>query len=164
MHAGKVSATSAGPGKGTTFEITLPRTPGVQTTQGKPELAQSQPRRILVVDDNADSAHSLSLLLSFEGHETQTAYTAADALQLIESFQPDVVLLDIGLPKMDGYEVARCVRKLTRGNSIRLIAVTGYGQPNDRARTRDAGFDAHLVKPIDLAALERALLERAPDV
>jgi PAS domain S-box-containing protein len=162
MHGGRVSATSAGLGKGTTFEITLPRTETIREPQGKLPVAKSQPRRILVVDDNADSANSLSILLSFDGHETQTAYTAADALQAIESFLPDVVLLDIGLPRMDGYEVASRVRQLPHGRSICLIAVTGYGQPDDRDRTRDAGFDAHLVKPIDLDALERALLQRAP--
>jgi PAS domain S-box-containing protein len=162
MHGGTVSATSAGLGKGTTFEITLPRTENTRETRVGISVAKSQPRRILVVDDNADSANSLSVLLSFDGHETQTAYTAAEALQAIESFLPNVVLLDIGLPKMDGYEVARRVRQLPHGRSICLIAVTGYGQPGDLDRTRDAGFDAHLVKPIDLAALDRALLERAP--
>jgi PAS domain S-box-containing protein len=162
MHGGTVSATSAGLGKGTTFEITLPRTENTRETRVGISVAKSQPRRILVVDDNADSANSLSVLLSFDGHETQTAYTAAEALQAIESFLPNVVLLDIGLPKMDGYEVARRVRQLPYGRSICLIAVTGYGQPGDLDRTRDAGFDAHLVKPIDLAALDRALLERAP--
>jgi CheY-like chemotaxis protein len=162
MHGGKVSATSAGLGRGTTFEITLPQAESIRELRGKFPVAKSQPRRILVVDDNADSANSLSILLSFDGHETQTAYTAADALQAIESFRPDVVLLDIGLPRMDGYEVASRVRQLPHGRSICLIAVTGYGQPDDRDRTRDAGFDAHLVKPIDLDALERALLQRAP--
>jgi len=114
-------------------------------------------RRVLIVDDNEDAANSLALLLKLGGHETASVYTAADALQQAHVFKPDVVLLDIGLPGMDGYEVAQKMRELPGLRDIRLVAVTGYGRSDDRLRARDAGFDDHLTKPVEYALLERTL-------
>jgi CheY-like chemotaxis protein len=118
---------------------------------------KSPPRRVLIVDDNEDAANSLALILKLGGHETESVYTAADALQRATVFKPDVVLLDIGLPGMDGYEVAQKIRELPGLRDIRLVAVTGYGRSDDRLRARDAGFDDHLTKPVEFTALERTL-------
>lgn len=114
-------------------------------------------RRVLIVDDNEDAANSLAMILELGGHETASVYTAADALQRAAVFRPDVVLLDIGLPGMDGYEVAQKMRELPGLRDIRLVAVTGYGRSDDRLRARDAGFDDHLTKPVEFAVLERTL-------
>ncbi|HEV7135056.1 MAG TPA: response regulator [Steroidobacteraceae bacterium] len=115
-------------------------------------------RRVLVVDDNQDAALSLAALLDLQGHATRVAFSGREALERIESFHPDVALLDLGLPEMDGYELAGRLRALPVASRIRLIALTGYGQAEDRQRTHRAGFDDHLVKPVDLAALERTLV------
>jgi CheY-like chemotaxis protein len=118
---------------------------------------KAPPRRVLIVDDNEDAANSLAMILNLGGHETVSVYTAVDALRRAASFRPDVVLLDIGLPGMDGYEVAQKLRELPGLRDIRLVAVTGYGRSDDRIRARDAGFDDHLTKPVEFAALERTL-------
>ncbi len=118
---------------------------------------KAPPRRVLIVDDNEDAANSLALILQLGGHQTASVYSAADALQRATAFRPDVVLLDIGLPGMDGYEVARKMRELPGLRAIRLVAVTGYGRSDDRTRARDAGFDDHLTKPVEYAVLERTL-------
>lgn len=115
------------------------------------------PRRVLIVDDNEDAANSLAMILKLSGHETASVYTAVDALERATEFRPDVVLLDIGLPGMDGYEVAQKMRELPGLRDIRLVAVTGYGRSDDRVRARDAGFDDHLTKPVEFAVLDRAL-------
>ena len=112
---------------------------------------------MLIVDDNQDAADTLALLLQFDGHETQAVYTSKDALERALSFNPELILLDIGLPEMNGYEVARKLRSLPGRKDIRLIAVTGYGQAVDRARAEQAGFDDHLMKPVESLALKRAL-------
>jgi CheY-like chemotaxis protein len=160
MHGGSVTATSAGHGKGATFEIRLPRVAPPQAAVALPLQPKVAARSILVVDDNADAADSLAALLRLDGHKVQSVYSAAAALQAIRSVQPAIVLLDIGLPEMDGYQVAREIRATTAG--IRLVALTGYGQAEDIARTRAAGFDAHLVKPVDFEALGRAIVPDAP--
>ena len=121
---------------------------------------KAPPRRVLIVDDNEDAANSLAMILELSGHETASVYTAVDALQRAAAFRPDVVLLDIGLPGMDGYEVAQKMRELPGLRDIRLVAVTGYGRSDDRLRARDAGFDDHLTKPVEFALLERALAAR----
>jgi CheY-like chemotaxis protein len=114
--------------------------------------------RILVVDDNVDAATSLAMLLELDGHATQVAHSGADALSSIEGFAPDIVFLDIGLPDISGYEVARQVRAMpNRGTVPRLIALTGWGSEEDRRRAAAAGFDAHLVKPVDPAILGSVL-------
>jgi CheY-like chemotaxis protein len=119
--------------------------------------SQTRPRRVLIVDDNEDAANSLAMILKLSGHETASVYTAADALERVTAFKPDVVLLDIGLPGMDGYEVAQKIRELPGLRDIRLVAVTGYGRSDDRVRARDAGFDDHLTKPVEFAILDRTI-------
>jgi CheY-like chemotaxis protein len=155
MHGGSVRAASDGPGSGARFEVVLPviaRPPEMKHGQWEQNAVR---RRILVVDDNADSADSLAMILNHSGHTAEPVYGAADALERAAAFDPEIVLLDIGLPGIDGYEVARQLRG--RGSNARLIALTGYGQPEDVRRAHDAGFDAHLVKPVDLQHLLRDL-------
>jgi CheY-like chemotaxis protein len=125
-------------------------------TAAEASFKSERRRRVLIVDDNADAADSLAMLLKFHGHETYVAYSAKEALAHLESFKPDVGLLDIGLPQMDGYELSKQLRAMPQLSALRLIALTGYGQLEDRQRARAAGFDDHLVKPVDLPALERA--------
>jgi CheY-like chemotaxis protein len=115
--------------------------------------------RILVVDDNHDSALSLAMMLSIMGHETRTAHDGESAVSTAESFLPEVVLLDIGLPKLNGYEVAQRIRENEWGQSMFLIAVTGWGQEEDRQRSSEVGLNVHMVKPVEPAALERLLAE-----
>ena len=159
MHGGRVSVASQGMGAGTTFEIRLPCLERAAEPAAKPAQTKALPRRILIVDDDADSANSLSMVLKFDGHYTQTACSAGEALAQMPQFTPDTVLLDIGLPEIDGYEVARRIREIPGGQQVRLIALTGYGQSEDRARAQASGFDGHLVKPVDFAVLERVLSE-----
>jgi nitrogen-specific signal transduction histidine kinase/CheY-like chemotaxis protein len=156
MHGGQISARSEGLGRGSTFELRLPRARRrrLRTRGGQ---RQRQRRRVMIVDDNVDAADSLGLLLGLEGHQTECAYSAAAALQRVTAFAPQVVLLDIGLPDIDGYEVARRLRALPGGAAMTLVAVTGYGQAEDRERALASGFQTHLVKPVDLVALGRIL-------
>jgi signal transduction histidine kinase/ActR/RegA family two-component response regulator len=155
MHGGAVEAASEGPGRGSTFKISLPQIAALQETSGAAAAVSWQRKRVLVVDDNVDAATSLVDLLRLDGHEVAGAYSAKEALESVNLFKPDAVLLDIGLPDMDGYQVAHRIRGI--GPSVRIIALTGYGQAEDVQRARDAGFDAHMVKPVDLNALERAI-------
>jgi PAS domain S-box-containing protein len=157
MHEGSVAARSGGPGKGSTFEISLPSiaVAGAGTSATTPDVAVS--RRVLIVDDNRDSADSLAMLLEFEGHEIATAYTAHEALERAQVLKPQVILLDIGLPDINGYEIARRLRKLRDLDGVCLIALSGYGQAEDRHRAQSAGFDDHLIKPADLAKLRSAI-------
>lgn len=155
MHEGRISAHSAGPGCGSRFEIRLPLIePRVEVATAPPRQG-AESMRILVVDDNVDAAESLALLLRLDGHSVRTAYTASAALEQVNSVQSDVILLDIGLPEMDGYQLARRIR--ATGSRARIVALTGYGQAEDIKRGRAAGFDAHLLKPVDLPALNEIL-------
>lgn len=115
--------------------------------------------RILVVDDNADSALSMGMMLSMMGHETRTAHDGEAAVSTAEAFRPHVVLLDIGLPKLNGYEVAQRIRQEKWGESMFLVAVTGWGQDEDRQRSEDVGMNLHMVKPVEPTALDRLLAE-----
>jgi CheY-like chemotaxis protein len=115
-----------------------------------------------VVDDLPDGADSMAMMLKMMGHETRTAYDGLEAIQTAAAFQPDVVLLDIGLPKMNGYEAARHIREQPWGGNVALVAVTGWGQGEDKRRALEAGFDNHLAKPVDTAALERLLAGLTP--
>jgi DNA-binding response OmpR family regulator len=115
--------------------------------------------KILVVDDNHDSALSMAMMLSIMGHDTRTAHDGETAVSTAETFLPDVVLLDIGLPKLNGYEVAQRIREKAWGASMYLIAVTGWGQDEDRQRSTEVGLDLHMVKPVEPAALEKLLAE-----
>ena len=166
LHGGRVEAASEGTGRGSVFTVCLPALP-VATADTSAESPlyrarpRSQPRRILVVDDNADSAQSLATLLSIQGHEVRTAGDGMEGLTAAESFRPEVVLLDIGMPRMDGYETARRLRAGPHGQSMLLLALTGWSHDEDRTRSREAGFDEHLVKPVDPELLGRVLL-RAP--
>jgi CheY-like chemotaxis protein len=115
------------------------------------------PRRIVVADDNEDSARSFAMLLSFSGHEVRIAHDGAQALDTMRDFRPDVAFLDIGMPCLSGYQVAERVRAEPWGREMKLIALTGWGQPDDKLRARSAGFDRHLLKPIDPADVDRLL-------
>ena len=157
MHDGEVTAHSSGLGRGSTFQIRLPR---ISASDGKPRAEtafKAKRRRVLIVDDNPDAATSLSMLLAVEGHETRVAYSAREALAGVDAFEPEVVVLDIGLPEMSGYELAKRLRTTPQMRGVRLVALTGYGQPEDRQLARSAGFDDHLVKPVEIEALERAI-------
>jgi PAS domain S-box-containing protein len=161
MHGGKVEARSEGLGRGTTFEIRLPLIPRPRATADlHPELRMPG-QRILIVDDNIDAADTLALLLELEGHETQAVYLSTEAVERATWFKPDVVLLDIGLPVMNGYELAQKLRSIPELAGVRLVALTGYGKSEDQQRTKAAGFDDHLVKPVDTATLNAALARGA---
>ena len=121
------------------------------------ETIKAASRRILIVDDNADAADSLAQILALDGHVAESVYSASSALNRAAAFAPEVVLLDLGLPEMDGYEVARRLRQRPEFGTVRIVALTGYGQTGDLRRTWEAGFDDHLTKPVDFAALERVL-------
>lgn len=157
MHRGEVTAHSEGLGRGSTFELRLPRIARPALIPPAGERFEAEPRRVLIVDDNADAANSLALLLKFNGHETHAVYSGKEALASMELFKPDVAVLDIGLPEMNGYDLARQMRKMPHSRALRLIALTGYGQVEDQQRAQAAGFDGHLVKPVDLSSLERAI-------
>jgi CheY-like chemotaxis protein len=120
-------------------------------------MEQGTRRRIVVADDNEDSAQSFAMLLSFSGHEVRIAHDGAEALDAVRDFRPDFVFLDIGMPRLSGYEVAEAVRAEPWGREVKLIAVTGWGQPDDKLRAQTAGFDRHLLKPIDPAEVDRLL-------
>lgn len=164
MHGGFIEARSAGPGAGSEFRVHLPgvlEMPGAASpsdASSAPTASAGTPRRIAVVDDNRDAAEALTDLLTADGHEVRMAHDGATAVEVAEEWHPDVMLLDIGLPRLDGYEAARRIRALEGGSVITLIALTGWGQAEDRARSAEAGFDHHLVKPVDLATLA-ALVE-----
>jgi signal transduction histidine kinase len=155
MHGGQVSAHSDGPGHGARFEVRLPLVAPPDDVSEESAHPCVAARRILIVDDNADAANSLAMILKLEGHTAESVYSPTDAIERALQFDPQVILLDIGLPGMDGYEVARRIRE--RGSVARLVALTGYGQSEDVQRARDAGFDAHLVKPVDLRTLMQNL-------
>jgi two-component system CheB/CheR fusion protein len=162
MHNGTVRATSAGAGQGSELVIELPFGTS-QTPAAKPAAAPAQSggaRRVLVVDDNVDAARTLAEALAAWGHTVRVAHDASTALAEAARERPDVVLLDLGLPGMDGYEVARQLRSRPESSSVLLVALSGYGQERDRQRSREAGFKEHLVKPVELQALA-ALVESA---
>jgi CheY-like chemotaxis protein len=170
LHGGSVEARSDGPGLGSEFEIRLPLMPAAHEpsdtpfpgTDGAATASEARTkRRILVADDLRDTADSLARLLAELGHHVIVAYDGEDALRQVEAHRPDVVLLDLGMPKIDGCEVARRIRAQSWSAGMRLIAQTGWGQESDRQRTREAGFDAHFVKPLDLQSL-LAAVESAP--
>ncbi|HYS12644.1 MAG TPA: PAS domain S-box protein [Burkholderiaceae bacterium] len=152
MHGGTIEAHSEGQGKGSEFLMSLPlAVSGVPSTSaGATSRREAEhKRRLLIVDDLKDSADSLAALMRIKGHEAHTAYEGESAVALAAKLRPDVILLDIGLPKRNGYEVCRLVRDLPGGDSIFIVALTGWGQPRDRRCTEEAGFDWHLVKPVD---------------
>jgi PAS domain S-box-containing protein len=155
MHGGRMAAVSAGVGQGSTFTIRLPTEQPVPAPDVERPAREVSTRRVLIVDDNQDAADSMAMLLGSGGHEVRAVYGAEDALTEAVSFAPDVVLLDIGLPHVDGYEVARRLR--AAAVSAKLVALSGYGRPEDQRQSAAAGFDAHLLKPVDLQAIEEIL-------
>jgi signal transduction histidine kinase len=166
LHGGTITAASEGVGLGSEFVMRLPAiTPAASNGQAaasqgedlQASAAGSGPRRILVVDDNVDATTTLGMLLSVEQHAVHVAHDGPTALEAAKEFRPDVILLDIGLPRMDGYEVARRLREEPDLKNVLLVALTGYGQEEDRRRSTEAGFDFHLVKPVSLEALRGAL-------
>ncbi len=157
LHGGSVTAASAGPGRGSTFTISLPAAPVVEAAPAAAPAPARAGTRVLIVDDNRDAAELLAEALTFSGHDTRLAHDGPTALELAETFQPEVGLLDIGLPVMDGYDLARRLRAIPGGGAMKLVALTGYGQESDRRLSREAGFDEHLVKPTDLDALEATI-------
>jgi signal transduction histidine kinase len=157
MHGGQVMARSDGIGRGSTFQVMLPMSARPSIAERDAPQIKEAPKRILIVDDNADAADSLAMLLQLDGHQTLAVYNSSDAIEQAQSFRPDIMLLDIGLPEMNGYEVARRLRSRPELSQIRLIALTGYGQAADRAHAQAAGFDAHLMKPVEPEELTRAL-------
>jgi CheY-like chemotaxis protein len=161
MHGGSVSAHSAGLGKGSEFTVRLPVLRASERATASPAAAPldstNNKRRILVVDDNQDAATSLSLMLKMLGNDTRTAHDGLQAVEAAAEFRPDVIFLDIGMPKLNGYDACRRIRKLPGSEATLIVALTGWGQDEDRRRSRDAGFNQHLVKPVDLAALASVL-------
>jgi signal transduction histidine kinase len=159
LHGGEVSAQSEGPGSGTEFTVRLPLADEPAALMGLPgtPAPAADRRRILIVEDHPDAAESLRLLLTILGHEVQVADTGPAGVQRAEEWQPDVVLCDIGLPGLDGYGVAEHLRRNPATATSRLIAITGYGQDEDRRRSQRAGFDHHLTKPVDPEVLVNLL-------
>ena len=162
MHGGSITVESGGPGRGSTFTVRLPVALSVTDTrsddQSTDEKATPTPRRrILVVDDNRDGASSLVMLLEMMGHKTQTAHDGLEAVAMSETFKPDVILMDIGMPKLNGYEACRRIRAQPWAEGIVLVAMTGWGQEDDRQKSKDAGFNGHLVKPVEHVALMKLL-------
>jgi signal transduction histidine kinase/DNA-binding response OmpR family regulator len=162
LHGGTVEAFSPGPGQGTEFIIRLPvlsELAQAQTAVRQDETPRAGGRRILIVDDNRDSAASLAMLLEAAGNKTREAYDGMEALEAAAEFHPDVVLLDIGLPKLNGFEVCRRMRAEPWGRDMTILAVSGWGQDDDRRKSREAGFDNHMVKPVDYITLLKLLAE-----
>jgi len=160
MHGGAIAASSAGPGLGSEFTVRLPAMPSAASAVDSPDpeaVPVASPRRILVADDNHDAAESLSMLLAAAGHQVEVANNGRDALATAQRMRPEVMLLDIGMPGMNGYDVAAAVRREPWSAATLIVALTGWGQDGDRERSRAAGIDLHLVKPVELDALERAV-------
>jgi signal transduction histidine kinase len=163
LHDGRVEARSAGSGRGSEFIVRLPVAVEPADAIAPPTVDDTPrrlvSRRVLVVDDNEDSAESLALLLRLAGHLVETAHDGEAALEVAGRFQPDAILLDLGMPRLNGYEVCERIRMQPWGQGILMVAQTGWGQAQDRARTMEAGFDAHLTKPIDPAAVQEMLVK-----
>ncbi|MEJ7592772.1 MAG: ATP-binding protein [Planctomycetaceae bacterium] len=166
MHGGTVKVRSEGLGKGSEFVIRLPIMVRTSTPPQSKSILNApvniSAQRILVVDDNRDSAITLTMLLKLQGNETQTAFDGVQELEAAATFRPDVILLDIGLPRLNGYEVARKIREQPWGRTMVLVALTGWGQDEDRRKSSEAGFNGHMVKPVDHAALAKLLAELVP--
>ncbi|MGH2746244.1 MAG: ATP-binding response regulator [Thermoleophilaceae bacterium] len=165
MQGGTVKARSEGRGKGSEFTVRLPLLPETPQVRAAPTAERDEPApasrrlRILVIDDNRDAAESLCMLLDLLGHETRAAHDGPSGLDITKEFRPQAVFIDIGMPGMSGYEVCGRLRKLTHTEDVVCVALTGFGAEEDRERSRDAGFDHHLVKPLEIAALRDILLQ-----
>jgi CheY-like chemotaxis protein/anti-sigma regulatory factor (Ser/Thr protein kinase) len=161
LHGGRVEVYSEGRGRGSTFTITLPLVPSTEVAapsrDDRDQPSGAGPMRCLVVEDNLDAAAMLKVALEFEGHTVQLAFDGLRAVEVATEFKPDAVLLDIGLPRMNGYDAARAIRQRPGLEDVIIIATTGYGQEADRHKSRDAGIDHHLVKPVQLDAVLKAM-------
>lgn len=157
LQGGEIHANSEGPGSGSEFEVRLPLTKAPEAQRPEQPAVETRAQRILIVEDNADAGRSLADLLETLGHEAEVAETGSQALEVLRSQQFGLVFCDLGLPGMSGYEVAQAVRKDPSQRRLALVAVTGYGQPEDLKRTIEAGFDHHLIKPVNLEALKRTI-------
>jgi CheY-like chemotaxis protein len=162
LHGGRLEAKSAGRGKGSEFTVYLPvgrlhRNPTATPGSSFDPLPLAQRRRVLIVDDNVDAAETLQMVVVTMGHEAETVHDGPAALDAARSKRPDLVLLDISMPGMDGFTVARELRREPKLRDVRVVALTGYGQQDDRRRSREAGFDDHLVKPVSPEDLKRLL-------
>jgi signal transduction histidine kinase len=167
LHGGTLLARSEGEHRGSEFVARLPLRPSLPectpiAIETNRDSRSTAPLRILVADDNHDAADSLAVMLRLEGHDVRAAYDGAEALAVAQSFPADVMVLDVGMPKVNGYEAAARVRQQPWGRDVVLIALTGWGQDDDKRRSREAGFDHHLVKPVDLAELHALLTLRCP--
>jgi CheY-like chemotaxis protein/two-component sensor histidine kinase len=165
LHGGRIEARSAGLGLGSEFLVSLPRNSIVEApgpgNPSEPAAATRTPRRVLLADDNRDGAETLGMFLDLQGHEVHLAYGGAEALNLARQLKPEVAVLDIGMPDLSGYDVARCIRREAWGERVTLIALTGWSQERDKRRAKLAGFDHHVTKPIDPERLE-LLFSRRP--
>jgi PAS domain S-box-containing protein len=164
MHGGTVKAESGGQGKGSTFTVTLPGVadrydPAISTASDAGKTPTGPRRRVLIVDDNRDGADSLAMMLSLMNNEVRTANNGVEALKVAEAFQPQLILMDVGMPQLNGYDAARMIREKPWGKSVIIIAVTGWGQEADKVRSQEVGCDGHLVKPVSLGDLEKVLAE-----
>jgi CheY-like chemotaxis protein len=163
MHGGTVEARSEGEGKGSEFIVRLPIVLSVmqqERNQHKEAPVRSAARRrVLVVDDNLDAAVSLALMLKLMGHEVRTAHDGLEGVAAAHDFRPDVVILDIGMPRLNGYDACRRIREQPWGRQMVIFALTGWGQQEDKARSQAAGFDGHLVKPVQPGDLKTLLTE-----
>jgi PAS domain S-box-containing protein len=164
LHGGRLEVSSKGPGQGSEFTVHLPAHEALVSDQPKTlsetaTVDKMTPRRVLIVDDNADAADSLLMLMKALGHDAMVAYDGREAVKVFDEFRPQLILLDIGLPGMSGYEVARLLRSRKDGENVRIVAVTGWGQADDRRQSHEAGIDLHLVKPIDEKQLREALMQ-----
>ena len=164
MHGGGIVAESGGPGAGSRFVVRLPlmstvNAGGANDHSAAVPTAKPARRRVLVVDDNRDGATSLAEMLGIMGNDTRTAHDGLEAVDVAGAFRPDVILMDIGMPKLNGYEACRRIRERPWGRGVVIVAQTGWGQDDDKRKSREAGFDFHLVKPVDPVALEKMLAE-----
>ena len=168
MHGGTIEAQSAGEGRGSAFVVRLPVVKSGETEPARVDAeVQSAPaiggaRRVLVVDDNGDAAESLAALLEMLGNDVRTANDGESGMTVAESFRPDIMLLDIGMPKLNGYDACRRIREQSWGSDMVLVAMTGWGQEEDKRRSLEAGFNAHLVKPVEFDALQRVMMTARP--
>jgi CheY-like chemotaxis protein len=159
LHGGTVRAESEGLGRGSQFTVCLPlaATTRVGVDDGTPDISSAHPRRILVVDDNVDAAETLQNMLRLQGHDVRVSTSGPDAINQVARDPPELIFMDLGMPEMDGLTATRRIRALPQGNNVRIVALTGWGQERDRERTREAGMDAHLVKPVSPVELASVL-------
>jgi two-component system CheB/CheR fusion protein len=162
MHGGSIHAYSEGLGKGSTFHVRLPKGSPQARAHSRPEVAarpstQARPRRVLVVEDNEDAGEMLRMVLEHWGHEVSVSRDGEAAFRAVDDLHPEIILLDIGLPTIDGFEVARRLRQRPDGDSLSIVALSGYGREIDKSRAREHGFDDYLTKPAPLADLQRIL-------